>query len=132
MILLGFIYYNPNPLQRNNAGDCSIRAITKVLENRGFDWDKTYVAVCVYGFMLGDVISSNDVWGAFLEDQGFQKYFVEKKCRDCFTIDQFCKDHSSGKYVIGTGNHAVAVVDGDIYDTFRSGDMIPIYYFKEA
>lgn len=110
MILLGFIYYNPNPLQRDNAGDCSIRAITKVLENRGFDWDKTYAAVCVYGFMLGDVISSNDVWGAFLEDQGFQKYFVEKKCRDCFTIDQFCEDHSSGKYVIGTGNHAVTVV----------------------
>lgn len=128
---MAYKYYNPNPLQRDNAGDCSIRAITKVLEDRGFDWEKTYAAVCTYGFMMGDVPSSNDVWGSLLEDNGFQKFFIDKKCKDCFTINSFCNEYPSGKYVVGTGNHAVAVVDGCIYDTYRSGDMIPIYYFVE-
>jgi hypothetical protein len=38
-----------------------------------------------------------------------------------------------GTFVLGTGDHAVTVVDGDYYDSFDSGQMIPIvYYRKEA
>ena len=39
-----------------------------------------------------------------------------------------------GTYVLGTGNHVVAVVNGDYYDMWDSGDEIPAYvwYKKEV
>jgi hypothetical protein len=45
----------------------------------------------------------------------------------------FCADHPNGTYVVSTGSHVVAVVDGDYYDTSDTGSEIPIAYFeKEA
>lgn len=132
VIALGFVYYNPNPLRRDNAGDCTVRAITKALEDRGYDWELTYSQLCVYGMRYGDMPSANSVWGAFLLDNGFEEYSIIKKCRDCYTVNQFCKDHPDGIYVIGTDNHAVAVVQGDIWDTYNSGDMYPTYYFEKT
>ena len=39
---MGFVYWNPNPLRRDNAGDCTVRAITKAMDDQGYDWEKTY------------------------------------------------------------------------------------------
>ena len=47
------------------------------------------------------------------------------------TVREFAKDHPEGKYILGTGTHAVAVIDGDYIDTWDSGDEVPIYYFQE-
>ena len=59
---MNYVYYNPNPTGKN-VGDCTVRAITKALEQ---DWDKTYIELSVYGLMLGDMPSANAVWGAYL------------------------------------------------------------------
>lgn len=56
---MNYVYYNPNPTGKN-VGDCTVRAITKALEQ---DWDKTYIELSVYGLMLGDMPSANAVWG---------------------------------------------------------------------
>jgi hypothetical protein len=48
----------------------------------------------------------------------------------CYTIKEFCKDHPIGDYLLGTGSHVVAVLDGNYYDTWDSGSEVPIYYFK--
>ena len=50
---------------------------------------------------------------------------------DYYTVEDFCADHPKGTYVLGTGSHAVAVVDGFYYDAWDSGNEIPIYYWKE-
>ena len=36
----------------------------------------------------------------------------------------------SSKYLIGTGSHAVAVIDGDYYDSWDSGNEIPAYFWR--
>ena len=46
-----FQHYNPNTSKRN-VGDCTVRALSKAL---GQDWEKTYVGLCLEGFLLGDM-----------------------------------------------------------------------------
>ena len=48
-----------------------------------------------------------------------------------YTISDFAADHPSGSYIIGTGEHAVAVVDGNIIDSWDSSKEIPLYYFTK-
>lgn len=123
-----YSHYNPNP-QGNRVGDCVVRAISKALNQ---SWEDTYIELTIQGYIMGDLLSSNGVWGAYLRDKGFEMHAICPKYPDCYTIDDFCREHSKGVYVIGTGSHAVAVVDGIIFDTWNSGGEIPIYYYKKG
>jgi hypothetical protein len=123
-----FKYYNPHPSQRR-IGDCVIRAISKVLD---LEWNDTYTALCLQGYVMSDLPSSNQIWGAFLRKQGFIRQVIPNECPDCYTVEDFCKDHPTGIYVLGTGSHAVAVVDGFYYDAWESGREQPIYYYKKG
>lgn len=52
-----FISYNPNP-DRKLVGDCVIRAITKVTDS---DWNSVYMDICLTGYSMKDMPSSNSV-----------------------------------------------------------------------
>ena len=62
-----YIEYNSNP-ENKLVGDCVIRAISKVTDQ---DWERTYMEVCVQGFMMHDMPSSNSVWGGYLFTKGW-------------------------------------------------------------
>lgn len=123
-----FKYYNPNPMNKR-VGDCVIRAVSKVLD---WDWNDTYTALCLQGYVMSDLPSSNQIWGAFLRKQGFKRQVIPNECPDCYTIEDFCEDYPTGIYVLGTGSHAVAVVDGCYYDAWDCGREQPIYYYKKG
>lgn len=122
-----FIFCNPNP-ENNLVGDCVIRAITIATQS---DWDSVYTNVCVQGYTMKDMPSSNSVWGSFLIHNGFKRYVIPNECPDCYTVKDFCKDYDNGCFIIATGTHVVTAIDGDYYDTWDSGNEIPIYYFKK-
>ena len=124
---MGFIYVNPNP-ENNITGDCTIRALSLVLNK---DWDSTYVELAVYGFMLKDMPSSNRTWSFMLYEHGFIRSVIPNTCPDCYTIRQFCLDHPQGVYLLATGTHVVAVINGNYYDSWDSGNEVPIYYWKK-
>ena len=117
--------YNPNP-NGLHTGDCVVRALTKALD---CDWDNAYTDLAVQGFMLSDMPSANYVWGSLLRDRGFARYGIPNSCPDCYTIQDFCEDNPKGLFVVATGTHAVAVVDGNYYDTWDCGKEVPVYYF---
>ena len=120
-----WIKYNPNPVGLKVA-DCSIRAVSKALN---IDWETAYALIAKNGFLMGDILASNNVWGSVLRQHGFKRYIIPNTCPDCYTIDDFCKDHPKGTYVLGTSNHVVTAIDGNIYDTWDSGNEIPFYYW---
>lgn len=124
-----YVYYNPNPRGRTTAGDCAIRAVSKAL---GTDWGSAFAKIVVNSFRLGDVMSSDAVWGAVLRQNGFVRESLPNTCPDCFTVRDFCAEHPSGVYVLGTGNHAIAVVNGDYYDSWDSGGEIPQFYWRRV
>lgn len=82
---------------------------------------------------MGDMPSSDSVWGSVLRQNGFYKAAIDNDCKDCYTADDFCKEHWEGTYVLGFGGHVATVVDGDLYDSWDSSNEIPIYvwYRKE-
>jgi len=123
-----WIYYNPNP-EGQRIGDCVIRAISAVMQK---DWDKVYIGLVMQGYVDKDMPSSNSVWSRYLKQRGFRMSLLPDMCPGCLTIDDFAREHPKGKFILGTGQHAVAVIDGKIYDTWDSRGEIPIYYFEEA
>lgn len=123
---MGYKYYNPNPLGLS-VGDCTIRAISKIIER---DWKDTYLGLIVQGYNMYDMPSANRVWGEYLHAHGFVRRTIPNTCPDCYTVRDFCIDNPVGKYILGTGEHVIAVVDGDYYDSWDSGREIPIYYFE--
>lgn len=123
-----YVIYNPNP-RGSNTGDCVIRAVAKVM---GTSWEDAYVDLAIQGFLLKDMPSANHVWGAYLLANGFARYAIPNTCPDCYTVRDFCSDHKDGVYLLATGTHVVAVIDGDYYDSWDSGEEVPVYYYKEG
>ena len=125
---MNFVYYNANP-KKNRVGDCVIRAISKAT---GMDWEKTYTEIVLKGFEMYDMPSANRVWGQFLKINNFKKYQLPDTCPDCYTIKDFCHDFPQGVFIVGTGEHVVCVINGNYFDSWDSGNEIPIYYFKRS
>ena len=124
-----FVFYNPNPTGRK-VGDCAIRAVSKALN---IDWETAYIKVCLAGYQMGDMPSSDSVWGAVLRQNGFYRKAIPNTCPACYTVRDFCKDNPKGVYVLGFGGHVATVIDGTLYDSWDSSKEIPIYmwYLKE-
>ena len=124
---MSFVQANPNP-RNGRVGDCVIRAITIATNST---WEKVYTELAAYGFVMGDMPSSNTVWGQYLKDKGFKRDIIPDTCpQDCYTIIDFCNDNPNGTYILGTGSHVVAVIDGNYYDTWDSGNEAPIYFWR--
>ena len=41
-----------------------------------------------------------------------------------------CERYPKGVYVIGTGDHAIAVISGDWYDLHDSATVTPTYFWR--
>ena len=122
-----YIYFNPNP-SNIRVGDCSVRAICKVLE---LDWEDAYVSLCAEGLMLHDMPSANYVWGMLLHKNGFREHIIPNICPNCTTVSSFAEEHPDGTYVLATQNHTVAVCDGCWWDSWDSGGEITLYYYEK-
>lgn len=125
---MAYIYSNPNPI-RNIVGDCVIRGIC-ILTNDY--WEDIYMDVCNEGLLLYDMPSSNAVWSSYLQKRGYVREVIPNTCPYCYTVRDFCKDKPKGKFLLATGTHVIAVVDGNYYDTWDSGNEIPMYYWKKG
>jgi hypothetical protein len=123
-----YSHYNPNP-KGNRVGDCVVRAVSKALN---MSWEDAYIELTIQGYIMGDLLSSNSVWGAFLKGKGFSKDIVSEDCPDCYTLEDFAEEHSEGIYVIGTGSHAVCINNGTIYDAWDSSHEQPIYFYYKG
>lgn len=120
--------YNPNPTGRR-VGDCAVRAVAKALET---DWDTAFAKITAAAFELGDMPSSDAVWGSVLRKAGFRRAVIPNECPDCYTAQDFAQDHPAGTYVLGFGGHVATLQDGRLYDSWNSTQEIPqFFWFKE-
>lgn len=125
---MAFRFYNPNPAGRF-VGDCTIRAICKLLDK---DWDNVYASTSLQGFLYKDMPSGNATWGAYLYKLGFRREFIPDKLLGRYSVKDFCRDNPYGKYLLVLDQHVVTVVDGDYYDTWDSGNELPVYYWVKG
>ncbi len=120
-------YLNINP-GRNDTIDCTIRAVSLALDQ---SWEKTFIHIMVECLIHHDMPEANYIWAGYLRRRGYKRHLIPDTCPLCYTVRDFCADHKRGRYILGTGSHAVTVIDGDYFDTFDSGDYVPIYYWEK-
>lgn len=118
-----WVEYNGNPAGRK-VGDCAVRAVSVAL---GVDWETAYALIASAGFAMGDMPSSNSVWGAVLRQHGFYRFNLPDTCPDCYTFSDFAHDNPHGVFVLGTGSHVATVIDGNLYDAWESSNEIPAF-----
>lgn len=125
---MAYVEFNPNPVGRR-VGDCSVRAIAKALN---ISWEDAYITLAMHGLSMGDMPSSDSVWGAALRQNGFYRKSLPDSCPSCYTAEDFCEDYPNGTYVLGFGGHVATVVSGSLYDSFDSSELSPqFYWYKE-
>jgi hypothetical protein len=122
-----FKQYNANPVN-NHVGDCVIRAISVLT---GQDWMTTKIGIFIESCLMYSTESANNVWHNYLRKLGYTRYVVPNTCPNCYTVKDFCIDHPYGKYLVALDGHVVAVINGDYYDTWDSGNEVPIYFWKK-
>lgn len=125
-----FREWNPNPTARR-VGDCAVRAVAKALDT---DWETAFALIAAAAYAMGDMPSSDSVWGAVLRQHGFYREAIPNTCPDCYTVRDFCEEHPKGTYVLGLSTsggigHVATVKDGDLFDTWDSSHEVPVYYW---
>ena len=121
-----FREFNNNPTGRR-VGDCAIRAVSLALNK---DWESTYLLIALNGLQMGDMPSSNSVWGSVLRQAGSVRENLPNTCPDCYTVRDFCEEHPKGTYVLGLSGHVVTAKDGNWYDIWDSGDETVLFYWR--
>ena len=120
-----FVEYNPNPSGRK-VEDCSVRAVAKAL---GTDWETAFALIAKNAYQMNDMMHSNSAWGSVLRQHNFFRKSLPDTCPDCYTAENFARDHPKGTFVLGFGRHVATVKDGNIYDSWDSSKEIPQYFW---
>jgi len=94
------------------------------------DWRTAHKALCDLSSEMSDMPSANRVYRELLEQLGFSKIRLIDRCPQCYTVSDFAKDHPCGVYILGPHEHVVAVINGDWWDSYDSGNTVPTYYFR--
>ena len=123
-----FRYFNPNPTGVH-ARDCVIRAVCAAL---AISWDEAFDLIAERAKQMGQTMDDNAVYGSILRQRGYVRAIIPNTCTDCYTALDFCYDHPVGTYVLGFSGHVAAVIDGELWDSWDSSELIPTYYWKEA
>ena len=116
-----YIHANPNPYGAY-VEDCVIRAIAIVTDR---SWDEVAIYLFLQAFIMKNMPSVDNVWGNYLRSIGFRRYALPNTCPDCYTVRDFCNDNPIGTFILATGSHVIAVINGNYYDAWDSGDELP-------
>lgn len=133
-----YVHLNENPFGLE-TGDCIIRAIATALN---YNWYMVHDELCFLSRKMGDMPSSNRVWKQYLKNKGYEEFPAQNSCPECLTVQEFCRTHHKGRYILSTAaysqardniyvtsTHVIAVIDGNYYDTWDSGADVPLSYF---
>lgn len=113
--------YNANPAD-HNVNDCVVRAIATVLNQ---SWDRTYIEICLQGYLMRNMPASNAVWQEYLSGKGFSRWYPQER-----TVSEFVTKNRSGTYLLALDRHVVAVIDGEYFDTWDSGEREILYVWE--
>lgn len=124
-------YFNPNP-KGLETGDCVIRALCAVT---GKSWYEVFDIICKNARENGVMPNSGTKFDveSRMKLFGLKRKVIPKPTKggSCYTVEQFCKNHRKGKYILTIAHHEMAVVDGKYYDIYSCWDSKRVYSYYE-
>lgn len=120
---MSFIKFNPNP-HGKQTGDCVVRAISIA---EGKSWDDIFKELTTEAYHKKDMPSMNPLWVEYLEDKGYSLHGVGNQ-----NVREFAYHYPYGTWILGTGSHAIAVIDGNYIDTWDSGNEQVMYALQKG
>ena len=124
---MSYIYDNPNPYNKK-VGDCVIRALSRAMN---MTWDEVAIDLSMQMMYHKDLPKSDAVWGDYLQLNGFKKGILPSPCPNCINVRQFCQLFPVGTFVVATGFHVIAIIDGNYYDHEDTGYEVLIYFWEK-
>ena len=120
---LYYEYYQPNKMDiKDEYGDCTIRALSKVLNITWLEAFDLTIPYCRKYQIPNIFFTSCKIKREVMKDLGFAYAGISnKKGTKRPTVEEFAKTHKKGTYILNVANHEVACVDGKYYDTWDSG-----------
>jgi len=123
-----WVEFNPNPGKNTKASDCTIRAYCAAEK---LSWDEA--------FDIAGQIAKDNAWmpndKALVEKIIIDKFGYEmcklEKDEKKMTVNEFAIKYNIGTYLVMVARHLVAVVDGQYYDSWDSGDKKVSKYFAK-
>ena len=114
-------YFNPNPRNSTKASDCTIRAVCAVTD---LSWYEVFDKLVALARENCTIPNSKSIRADRMKLFNLKKITLPKVKRGGKrpTVETWCKQHPTGKYILGVSKHEVGVVNGKYYDTWRSGD----------
>lgn len=128
-----FVYYQPNNKDlKDNYGDCTIRALSKVLDctwleafDKAIPYCRKYQCASIFSLPL-------KYEKEIFDELGFDYHGISNaKGTTRPTVNEFVHEHSVGTYILNVANHEVACVDGKYYDTWDCGWCKLYGYFEK-
>lgn len=130
-ITSAFVKYNANSRDKS-TGDCVIRALS-LLYKQDYDKTKSELTRIAHEAGRGYKYNSSYVFKKYLDQLG---YVEANTFKDTFpTVEELAKQFPDSALFAGVGNkpkvvtHAVALIDGDIYDSWHSEAQVVTYYY---
>ncbi|MDT3386852.1 MAG: hypothetical protein LIR46_03665 [Bacteroidota bacterium] len=120
-----WVYANPNP-EGLSVPDCVIRAMCIALNK---PWEEVSDELYSIARSSHTVTCDDHAWGKYLYMHGARPFTLPEACPTCISVKAFSTIFNTGIYIIGTGHHAVCVIDGNYYDTWDSGNEIPTFFW---
>lgn len=127
-----YVYYQPNDKDlKDKVGDCQVRALSKALNISWLEAFDLTIPICrelqTYTIFDGDLNKTK----AAMDKIGFNYQGISvRKGSKRPTVSSFTKTHPTGTYICRVAHHAVAVVDGQYFDTWDSGECSLYGYFE--
>ncbi len=129
-----YVYYQPNKKDvKDQYGDCTIRALSKVLDCTWLEaFDKT-IPLCRKYQCTNVFDTPIKTRREILKQLGFDYYGISvRDGSKRSTVSEFAKEHPTGRYLANVSHHVVAIVNGQYYDTWDSGHKSLYGYFIKA
>lgn len=125
---------NNNPSYKGgnrwHKGDCVIRAFAMAAN---ITWLDAFDMLVENARKTYTVPNSKDNYDVVFAANGFERKSVKVvKGKKRMTLEDFCKVHKKGRYIVSVANHLTAVIDGVCYDQWNPANKcVYVYYEKK-
>lgn len=122
----------PNPTETNRfkkstKGDCVIRAFCLAA---GISWLEAFDLLVAHARKNYDIPNGQTNYMSLFTELGYEKVTPKViKGRKRMNVEDFCKKHRKGRYMLKVANHMTAVVDGKVRDTWNTANKCIYHYW---